>query len=155
MLSTIVKAFKTRRHYLQGCKHKVLVLTGHNNLRGFMYGCDEAGFQTSRARPIVLQTIFPDFLDKAAKLKTFFGPQIYRSPIVYNPRQPRRLWAENPQIFYRRQSSLTKASLSGQGPLSLSCWWAATFRRVLDLSPSAGRSWVRYCRAQVFRVSAY
>ena len=29
-------AFKTWRHYLEGCKHKVLVLTDHNNLRRFM-----------------------------------------------------------------------------------------------------------------------
>ena len=35
-LLAIVKAFKTWRHYLEGCKHKVLVLTDHNNLRQFM-----------------------------------------------------------------------------------------------------------------------
>ena len=31
-LLAIVETFKTWRHYLEGCKHKVLVLTGHNNL---------------------------------------------------------------------------------------------------------------------------
>ena len=35
-LLAIVKAFKTWRHYLEGCKHEVLVLTDHNNLRHFM-----------------------------------------------------------------------------------------------------------------------
>ena len=35
-LLAIVKAFKTWRHYLKGCKHEVLVLTGHNNLRCFI-----------------------------------------------------------------------------------------------------------------------
>ena len=35
-LLTIVEVFKTWRHYLKGCKHKVLVLTNHNNLRCFM-----------------------------------------------------------------------------------------------------------------------
>ena len=35
-LLAIVKAFKTWRHYLKGCKHKVLVLTNHNNLCRFM-----------------------------------------------------------------------------------------------------------------------
>ena len=35
-LLAIVEAFKTWRHYLEGCKHKVLVLTTHNNLRQFM-----------------------------------------------------------------------------------------------------------------------
>ena len=32
----IVEAFQTWRHYLEGCKHQVLVLTDHNNLCPFM-----------------------------------------------------------------------------------------------------------------------
>ena len=32
----IVEAFKTWRYYLEGCKHKVLVLTNHHNLCRFM-----------------------------------------------------------------------------------------------------------------------
>ncbi len=35
-LLAIVEAFKTWRHYLEGCKHEVLVLTDHNNLQRFM-----------------------------------------------------------------------------------------------------------------------
>ena len=35
-LLAIVEAFKIWRHYLEGCKHEVLVLTDHNNLRRFM-----------------------------------------------------------------------------------------------------------------------
>ena len=35
-LLAIVEAFKMWRHYLEGCKHEVLVLTDHNNLRRFM-----------------------------------------------------------------------------------------------------------------------
>ncbi len=35
-LLTIVEAFKTWRHYLEGCKYKVLVLTDLNNLCQFM-----------------------------------------------------------------------------------------------------------------------
>ena len=35
-LLAIVEAFKTWRHYLEGCKHKVLILTDHNNLRHFI-----------------------------------------------------------------------------------------------------------------------
>ena len=35
-LLAIIKAFKTWRHYLEGCKHKILVLTNHNNLCCFM-----------------------------------------------------------------------------------------------------------------------
>ena len=35
-LLAIVKVFKTWRHYLEGCKHEVLVLTDYNNLCQFM-----------------------------------------------------------------------------------------------------------------------
>ena len=35
-LLAIVEAFKIWRHYLEGCKHKVLVLTDPNNLHRFM-----------------------------------------------------------------------------------------------------------------------
>ena len=35
-LLAIVEAFKTWRHYLEGCKYKVLVLTDYNNLCRFM-----------------------------------------------------------------------------------------------------------------------
>ena len=35
-LLAIVEVFKTWKHYLEGCKHKVLMLINHNNLRQFM-----------------------------------------------------------------------------------------------------------------------
>ena len=35
-LLAIVKAFITWKHYLEGCKHKVLVLTNYNNFQHFM-----------------------------------------------------------------------------------------------------------------------
>ncbi len=35
-LLAIIEAFKTWRHYLEGCKYKVLVLTDYNNLCRFM-----------------------------------------------------------------------------------------------------------------------
>ena len=35
-LLAIIEAFKTWRYYLEGCKHEVLILTDHNNLRHFM-----------------------------------------------------------------------------------------------------------------------
>ena len=35
-LLAIIEAFKTWQHYLEGCKHKVLVFTDYNNLRRFM-----------------------------------------------------------------------------------------------------------------------
>ncbi len=35
-LLAIVEAFKTWRHYFEGCKHEVLVLTEYNKLQRFM-----------------------------------------------------------------------------------------------------------------------
>ncbi len=35
-LLAIVEAFKTWRHYQEGCKHEILVLTDHNNLQRSM-----------------------------------------------------------------------------------------------------------------------
>ena len=35
-LVAIVKALKTWHHYLEGCKHKVLIFTDHNNFCRFM-----------------------------------------------------------------------------------------------------------------------
>ncbi len=35
-LLAIIEVFKTWRHYLEGCKHKILMLTDHNNLQHFM-----------------------------------------------------------------------------------------------------------------------
>ena len=35
-LLTIVEAFKTWRHYLEGCKHDILAFIDHNNFRRFM-----------------------------------------------------------------------------------------------------------------------
>ena len=35
-LLVIVKAFKTWRHYLEGCKDKILMFTNYNNLQHFM-----------------------------------------------------------------------------------------------------------------------
>ena len=35
-LLAIVEAFKTWRHYLEGCKHEILIFMNHNNLRRFI-----------------------------------------------------------------------------------------------------------------------
>ena len=35
-LQAIVEAIKTWRHYLEGCRYEIIVLTDHNNLRRFM-----------------------------------------------------------------------------------------------------------------------
>ena len=35
-LLAIIEVFKTWKHYLEGCKHEVLVLTDYNNLEYFI-----------------------------------------------------------------------------------------------------------------------
>ena len=35
-LLAIIEALKIWRHYLEGCKHEILVLTDYNNLRRFI-----------------------------------------------------------------------------------------------------------------------
>ncbi len=35
-LLAMVEVFKTWKHYLEGCKHEVPILTDHNNLQCFM-----------------------------------------------------------------------------------------------------------------------
>ena len=35
-LLAIVEGLNTWRHYLEGCKNEILILTDHNNLRRFM-----------------------------------------------------------------------------------------------------------------------
>ena len=35
-LLAIVKALKTLHHYLEGCKHKILILINYNNLSQFI-----------------------------------------------------------------------------------------------------------------------
>lgn len=35
-LIAFIETFKTWYHYLKGCKHEILILTNHNNLRQFM-----------------------------------------------------------------------------------------------------------------------
>ncbi len=47
-LLAIVEAFKTWRHYLEGSKYEVLVLTDHNNLQRFM----DVKSLSSRAGPL-------------------------------------------------------------------------------------------------------
>ena len=42
----IIKAFKTWRYHLEGCKHKVFVLKNHNNIL-YLHGYKEAELQTS------------------------------------------------------------------------------------------------------------
>ena len=93
-LLAIVKVFKIWRHYLESCKHKVLVFTNHNNFCRFMDIKARApnksvrpksslattfALITDRARPMELQMLYRDTLSKIPKKKLLFRPKIPRS----------------------------------------------------------------------------
>ena len=51
-LLAIVEAFKTWRHYLEDCKHEMLILTDHNNLQKFMDKKSLSSHQVRRAQQL-------------------------------------------------------------------------------------------------------
>ena len=108
-LLAIVEAFKTWRHYLEGCKHEVLVLTDHNNLCRFMDTKSLSSRQVRWTQELSKYHFRIDYqqgkANGAASALSRFPPR--------NLDEEEKLWAENTQILYRLQSFLTKASLSG------------------------------------------
>ena len=108
-LLAIVEAFKTWRHYLEGCKHKVLVLTDHNNFRRFMETKSLSSRQVWWAQELSRYHFQIDYLQGKANgagdvLSCF--PQ-------RNEDEEEKFRAENTQIFHCLQSSLTNTTLSG------------------------------------------
>ena len=100
-LLAIVEAFKTWHHYLEGCKHEVLVLTDHNNLHQFMdtksLSSDKsAGLKTSlvtifeliivRARQMELLTPCLNILSKIQRKKRSFELRTSKFCIAYSLR---------------------------------------------------------------------
>ena len=108
-LLAIVEAFKTWRHYLEGCKHKVLVLTNHNNIRRFMDIKSLSSRQVCWAQELSRYHFRIDYcqgkVNGAADTLSHF-PQRSQD-------EEKKLRAENTQILYCLQSLLTNASLSG------------------------------------------
>ena len=108
-LLAIVEAFKSWRYYPEGCKHEVLVLTDHNNLRQFI---DTKNLSSCQVR-------------WAQKLSRYHFQIVYRQGKANGAadalsRFPQRSQEEentpragNTRILHRLQSSLTNASLSG------------------------------------------
>ena len=119
-LLAIVEAFKTWRHYLEGCKHEVLVLTNHNNLRQFMDMKSLSSRQVWWAQELSRYHFRIDYrqgkANGAADALSHFPQRSHD--------EEEKLRAENTQILHRLQTSLTNASLSG---LSLNS--------AIDLSP--------------------
>ena len=125
-LLAIVKAFKIWQHYLESCKHKVLVLTNHNNLCRFMKTKNLSSCQVWWAQELSWYHFWIDYCQgKANRAADAFSQFFQRSHD-----EEEKLWAENFQIFHQLQSSLINASLSG---LSFSGLNAAASSNLLPL----------------------
>ena len=125
-LLAIVKAFKIWRHYLEDCKHKVLVSSNHNNTCRFMKTKSLSSRQVWWAQKLLQYHFWMDYCqgktNGAADAQSWF-PQRSND-------EKEKLWAENYQILHWLQSLLTNASLSG---LSLSGLNAAASSNLLPL----------------------
>ena len=108
-LLAIVEAFKTWRHYLEGCKHEVLVLTDHNNLRRFMDTKSLSSHQVRWAQELSRYHFRIDYRQGKANGA---ADALSRFP-QRSLDEEEKLRVENSQILHRLQSSLTRASLSG------------------------------------------
>ena len=105
----IVKAFKTWQHYLKDCKHKVLMLTNHNNLCRLMDTKSLSFRQVRWAQELPRYDFWIDYCqskaNKAVDALSCFGQR--------NKDEEQKLQTENTQILYCLQSSLTNATLLG------------------------------------------
>ena len=108
-LLAIVKAFKTWRHYLESCKHKVLVLTDHNNLRQFMDTKNLSSRQVRWAQELSRYHFRINYRQGKANEA---ADALSRFP-QRSLKEEEKFQAKNTQILHRLQFSLTKASLSG------------------------------------------
>ena len=108
-LLAIVEVFKTRRHYLESCKHEVLVLTNHNNLCRFMERKSLSSCQVWWAQELWWYYFWIDYCQGKAN----GAADALFCFLQRNKDEEEKLWAENTQILYCLQSSLTNVTLSG------------------------------------------
>ena len=108
-LLAIVKAFKTWHHYLEDCKHKVLVLTDHNNLCRFMDMKSLSSRQVRWAQELSRYYFQINYRQGKANVA---ANTLLRFP-QRNQNEEDELQAENGQIFHYLQNSLTNTSLAG------------------------------------------
>ena len=132
-LLAIVEAFKTWRHYLEGCKHEVLVFTNHNIFRRFMDTKSLSSRQVRWAQELSRYHFQIDY--RQGKANTA-ADALSRFP-QRSQDEKNELQAENGQILHRLQNSLTNASLAG-----------------LNLSASSSSSLLSYLH-QVFICRTY
>ena len=107
-LLAIIEAFKIWRYYLEGCKHEVLVLINHNNLRRFMDTKSLSSRQVCWAQELSCYHFRIDYWQGKAN-----GAAVALSRYPQqSAEEEETLQAENVKILYRLQSLLTNASLS-------------------------------------------
>ena len=112
----IVEAFKTWRHYLEGCKHKTLVLTDHKNLRRFMDMKNLSSRQVRWAQELSCYHFCIDYRHGKANRVADALLQYLQQ----NAKEKTTLWAKNTKILHRLQSSLANVfglSLDVSSPL--------------------------------------
>ena len=104
----IVEAFKTWYHYLKGCKHEVLMLINHKNLRRFMDTKSWSSKQVRWAQEFSCYHFQIDYrqgkVNEAADVLSQYPQQ--------SAEEEETFWAENVKILHCLQSSLTNVSLS-------------------------------------------
>ena len=108
-LLAIVEAFKTWRHYLEDCKHEVLVLTDHNNLRQFMDTKSLSSHQVRWAQKLFWYHFRIDYWQRKANAA---ADALSRFP-QRSSHEEETLWVKNTCILHRVQSSLPDANISG------------------------------------------
>ena len=107
-LLAIVKDFKTWHHYLEGCKHEILVLMDHNNLCRFINTKSLSSRQVCWAQEFSQYHFQIDYCQGKANAAT---DALSRFP-QRSQNKKKELQAENGQIFHCLQNSLTNASLA-------------------------------------------
>ena len=107
-LLAIVKAFKTWRHYLEGCKHEVFVLTDYNNLCCFIDTKSLSSRQVRWAQELFRYHFQIDYCQGKANVA---ADALSRFP-QRSQDEKNELWAKNGQILHHLQNSLTNASLA-------------------------------------------
>ena len=108
-LLVIVEAFKTWRHYLEGCKYEVLVLTNHNNLCCFIDTKSLSSCQVWWAKKLFRYYFRIDYCQGKANVAV----DALSCYLQRNLAEEKDLQNENTQILHCLQSLMTNASLSG------------------------------------------
>ena len=108
-LLAIVEAFKTWRHYLEGCKHENFVLTDYINFRYFLDTKSLSSRQVRWAQKLFCYHFWIDYCYGKANAA---ADGLSRFPQRSQDKED-ELRAENSQILHCLQNSLTNASLVG------------------------------------------